>query len=284
MVHFAPTNKHETPLDTARMLLHYVVKYHGIPRSIISDRDPKLMSRIWDEFTALLDIKQCHTSGYYLQANGLAERTNQTLRQILRVAAQKHISWIEALDTAEMAINNANHHSSEYSPYYLNLGYHPCLFPDVYSEASPENIRTETIESFAERMNTLWNNARAIAQTAQDTGIDQANRHRVERQFKVDDWVLVSVFPKLRKSLSVSGPFAARWVGPFRVTRVIAKYTYTLDLPESVPSRATPSSFAHTSIELEILYLVHQSFPHQTSQRPCPSMSIPGDPPSDTVI
>ena len=75
------------------------------------------------------------TSGIRPQANGQNERTNQNLRQYLRAVVKHNHDWVAALDTAEMAINNANIPNTKFSPYLLNLGYHPCLLPDTHWDA-----------------------------------------------------------------------------------------------------------------------------------------------------
>ena len=50
--HLIPSNEHETAEDTAELLLNFVFKYHGLPRSIHSDRAPVLMSETWDQYWA----------------------------------------------------------------------------------------------------------------------------------------------------------------------------------------------------------------------------------------
>ena len=76
------------------------------------------------------------TSGFHPQANGQAERTNQTLRQYLRVYAKTSDDWPAGLMTAEMAMNNAHIEGTKYSPYELNMGYTPCLAPDTCWKAN----------------------------------------------------------------------------------------------------------------------------------------------------
>ena len=60
------------------------MRYHGLTRSIISDRGPVFVSEFWTELMKFLDIDARRSSPYYQQANGQAERTNQTLKQVLR--------------------------------------------------------------------------------------------------------------------------------------------------------------------------------------------------------
>ena len=81
MVHLIPTTMHTTADETAKRFIKHVIKYHGIPRSIHSDRDPRLSSALWTELCHKLDIKHKMTAAYWPQANGQAERTNQTVKQ-----------------------------------------------------------------------------------------------------------------------------------------------------------------------------------------------------------
>ena len=95
MVHLVKARASDTALVIAHQLLHHVVRLHGLPRSLLSDRDPRLMSEVWSQLCDLLDVKRSRTSGYYPQANGQAERTNQNVKQILRVAFADNINWYE---------------------------------------------------------------------------------------------------------------------------------------------------------------------------------------------
>ena len=76
------------------------------PGAFFSDRDTRFLSSFWKSLCVALDVERCLTSGFYPQANGLAERTNQTVKQILRALTLGQTDWTLALDGAEIAINN----------------------------------------------------------------------------------------------------------------------------------------------------------------------------------
>ena len=86
MVHLVKARATDDALQFAQQLLTHIVRLRGIPRSLLSDRDPRLMSEVWRQLCELLDVKRSNTSGYYPQANGQAERTNPNVKQVLRVA------------------------------------------------------------------------------------------------------------------------------------------------------------------------------------------------------
>ena len=132
MVHFVATNRTEKATYTACYLVQHMVKAHGLPRSTICDRDSKFISLFWQSVMQLMGISARTTSGSHTQADGQAERTNQTLRQYIRVYARSSDDWPARFMTAEMAINNSPIEGTKYSPYELNMGYTPCLAPDTY--------------------------------------------------------------------------------------------------------------------------------------------------------
>ena len=103
-----------------------VVRCHGLPRSIISDRGPVFVSPFWVELMKLLDVDARKSSPYHPQANGQAERTNKTLKQVLRtlLLAQEETKLPEFIVLTEIAINGTPIANTEYSPFYWNFGYH----------------------------------------------------------------------------------------------------------------------------------------------------------------
>jgi len=77
MIHIMPTKKEANAMETARLLLNGVFRYHGLHNSVISDRDPRLLNTFWSSLCQMLDIQHKPTTTYHPSANGLVERANQ---------------------------------------------------------------------------------------------------------------------------------------------------------------------------------------------------------------
>ena len=146
-----------------------------------------------------LDVERCQTSGFYTQANGLAERTNQTVKHVLRALTLGLTEWALALDGAEIAINNATLAGTWFSPFFVNLGYNPCDRPDVEHAVDLELAVQEDVTTFAQRLDASWETVRLALSSEAARGVVVANRHRrAVPAFPVGSRVIVRIIPKRR--------------------------------------------------------------------------------------
>ncbi|CAI7814598.1 unnamed protein product [Closterium sp. NIES-54] len=90
MAHFAPGR-------TARLFISTVVRVHGIPSAIISDRDLKFTSNFWKETWAHYGMKLQFSSAYHPQTDGQTEQTNQTIEQLIRTNCPDPARWEDSL-------------------------------------------------------------------------------------------------------------------------------------------------------------------------------------------
>ncbi len=68
----------------AKLFIKEIVKFHGVPTSIVSDRDPFFTSGFWKSLQKALGTKLNFSTAYHLQSDGQTERVNQTLEDLLR--------------------------------------------------------------------------------------------------------------------------------------------------------------------------------------------------------
>ena len=82
--HFLPIRANYPLEKLAQLYIREVVRLHGIPSTIISDRDPRFTSRFWGAFQKAFGTRLCLSTAYHPQMDGQTERTIQTLEDMLR--------------------------------------------------------------------------------------------------------------------------------------------------------------------------------------------------------
>ena len=107
----------------AKLYISEIVKLHGIPVSIVSDRDPRFTSRFWPKFQKVLGTTLQFSIAFHPQNDGQSERTIQTLEDMLRTCVLEFKdSWVKHLPLAEFAYNNSYRASIDLAPYKALYG------------------------------------------------------------------------------------------------------------------------------------------------------------------
>ena len=105
--HFIPWKEKGNAKDLAKVILKEIIANHGIPQSIISDRDKLFTSKFWNTWTQQLGTKIKLLIAYYPRTNRQTKQTNQTLEQYLRHYINfKQNNWIDLLPLAQFGYNN----------------------------------------------------------------------------------------------------------------------------------------------------------------------------------
>ena len=113
IVHFIPTTEKILAEGLARLFRDNVQKLHGLPKSIISDREPQFIAELMRELNKILGIQSKLSTVFYSQTDRQTERVNQELEQYLRMFINhRQEQWPEQLETAEFAYNNKAHSST----------------------------------------------------------------------------------------------------------------------------------------------------------------------------
>ncbi|MCI31429.1 retrotransposon protein, partial [Trifolium medium] len=99
------------------------VRLHGIPSSIVSDRDPRFTSRFWESLQEALGTKLRLSSAYHPQTDGQTKRTIQSLEDLLRACVlEQGVSWDSCLPLIEFTYNNSFHSSIGMTPFEALYG------------------------------------------------------------------------------------------------------------------------------------------------------------------
>ena len=92
MMVLRPTHGTATAVDTARIFMDAVVRLHGLPRVIVSDRDTKFTSNFWREVCRVMGTTLAMSSGFHPQTDGQTERANRSTEEMLRAYVGKRQS------------------------------------------------------------------------------------------------------------------------------------------------------------------------------------------------
>lgn len=107
-IHATPTKATVSAEETAEILLERVVRHHGIPKSITSDRDARFTSEVWRSLLKRMGTKLQMSTAYHPQTNGLTERANRTIIGVLRAfCEERKRDWDRSISLVEIAYNTA---------------------------------------------------------------------------------------------------------------------------------------------------------------------------------
>ncbi|KAE9182726.1 hypothetical protein PF002_g26909 [Phytophthora fragariae] len=124
MVHLDPVAAEVTADESAELFLDLVFHHHGLPESIVSDRDPRFTSAFWSRLFALLGTRLLMSTAAHPETDGQTERVNRVLEDVLRSYATSFASWSSFLPMAEFALNNSTHASTGLTPFFVNNARH----------------------------------------------------------------------------------------------------------------------------------------------------------------
>ncbi|GJR26489.1 putative reverse transcriptase domain-containing protein [Tanacetum coccineum] len=125
----------------ARLYIKEVVARHGIPVSIICDRDPRFASHFWRSLQKALGTSLDMSTAYHPETDGQRERTIQTLEDILRACVIDFINgWINHLPLVEFSYNNSYHASIKAAPFEAIYG-RKCRSPVCWAERKPTEFQ-----------------------------------------------------------------------------------------------------------------------------------------------
>ncbi|GKC62420.1 putative reverse transcriptase domain-containing protein [Tanacetum coccineum] len=234
LVHLEYLSLWETdPMDKlARMYLKEVVTRHGIPLSIICDRNPRVVSNFWRSLQNALGTSLDMSIVYHPQTDEQSKRTIQSLEDMLRACAIDFgKGWVNHLPLVEFSYNNNYHASIKAAPFESLYG-RKCCSPVCWAEVrevqlNGPKIVQETIEKIVQIKQRM--------QAARDRQKSYTDLKRKPMDFQVEDKVMLKVLPwKGVICFGKRGKLNPRYVGPFKVLEKVRSVTNKLELPEGL--------------------------------------------------
>ncbi|GKC00251.1 putative reverse transcriptase domain-containing protein [Tanacetum coccineum] len=192
-----------------RQYLKEVVSRHGVPFSIIFNRDDIFASHFWRSLHKALGTRLDMNTAYHPQTDGQSKRTIQTLEDMLRACALNlGKGWDKHLSLIEFSYNNSHHTSIKAAPFEAFYG-RKCRSPICWAESR--------------------------IQAARDRQKSYAYVTRKPLEFQVGDKVMLKVSPwKGVIRFGKRGKLNPRYIGPFKIIAKVGTVAYRLELPEQL--------------------------------------------------
>ena len=138
--HFLAVRMTFTLEEFYRLYIQEIVWLHGVPVSIVSDRDPRFTAHFWKSFQKAMGTRLTMSTTFHPQTDGQSEMTIQVLEDMLRACVLDHKgNWEEHLPLVEFAYNNSYQESIQMAPYEVLYG-RPCRSPICSTEVEESSI------------------------------------------------------------------------------------------------------------------------------------------------
>lgn len=219
--HFIPLRHPFSAATVANSFMKEVFRLHGLPKSIISDRDRIFLSQFWLEMFRLHGVDLKRSTAYHPQTDGQSEVVNRCLETYLRCfCSEKPKQWARWLAWAEFWYEG-------------------------------QQTAIDTLDRLLEDRDAILDDLRVNLIRAQQKMQTQANKHHRDVEFQEGEWVYLKLRPYRQQSLAKRRfeKLAARYYDPFRINKRVGKVAYKLELP--------PSSLVHPTFHVSQLKVAY---------------------------
>ena len=227
MAHYVPALSTWKATDLAQVWIRDIIRLHGTPKTIISDRGPLTNSKFWDTFCHYISSQRLLSSAYHPQTDGQTERQNQTLEQYLRCyCCLEQDDWARWLPIAEFAYNDSVHATTGTTPFRVYHGADPRA-PDWPN--APKKSDAPLGKGVAAKTIALQAECRRKILAANTYQKAYADKKRSQISLKKGDKVLVS--SRHIRTARPKKKLDWKYLGPGTIVEQINPVTFKVDLP-----------------------------------------------------
>ena len=168
------------------------MRLHGVPVSIVSDRDPRFTSRFWPSLQTALGTRLHFSTAFHPQTDDQSERTIQTLEDMLRACVMEFRgSWDTHFELMEFAYNNSYQASLDMAPFEALSG-RKCKTPMCWDEVGERRlVGPELVQITSDKVKVVCDNLKI----ARDRQRSYADNRRRDLQFEIGDRVFLKISP-----------------------------------------------------------------------------------------
>ena len=213
--HFLPIRIDYSMDCLTDLYVNEIVRLHGIPVSIVSDRDPRFTSSFWKELKSAFGTRLNFSTAFHPQIDGQSERVIQVLEDMLRGCVLDFPgSWDRYILLMEFSYNNSYQSSIGMAPYEALYG-RRCRTPTCWTEMNEHKIiGPELVKDTEEKVQIIQQRLKAAC----DRQRSYANLKRKDIEYEFGDKVFLKVSP-LKKIFHFGrkGKLSPRFIGPYEV-------------------------------------------------------------------
>uniref|UniRef100_A0A8I7BBU6 Reverse transcriptase n=1 Tax=Hordeum vulgare subsp. vulgare TaxID=112509 RepID=A0A8I7BBU6_HORVV len=228
--HFIALGHPYTAASVARAFFDGIVRLHGFPSSIVSDRDPMFTGHVWRDLFRLAGVKLRMSTAFHPQTDGQSEVVNKVIAKYLRcVTGDRPRAWVDWLAWAEYCYNTSYHSALCTTPFEVVYRRQP----PAMLRYEPGTARSETAGDLLRTRDDILDEARQRLLQAQQLARKYYDAHHRKAEFAVGDWVWLRLLHRTMQSLDPRSKckLGPRYAGPFRVLEQVGTLAYLLELP-----------------------------------------------------
>jgi hypothetical protein len=217
--------------SVARAFFDGIVRLHGFPSSIVSDRDPVFTGNVWRDLFRCAGVKLRMSTAFHPQTDGQSEVVNKVIAMYLRcVTGDRPRAWVDWLSWAEYCYNTSFHTALRATPFEVVYGRPP---PPILPY-QPGSARSEAAATILRDRDMILAEVRQRLLQAQELSKKYYNAGHRDVEFAVGDWVYLRLLHRTAQSLDprAKRKLGPKFAGPFRVVERIGSVAYRLQLPE----------------------------------------------------
>ncbi|GJT89053.1 retrotransposable element Tf2 [Tanacetum coccineum] len=184
--------------SVAQVFLDYVYRLHGLPSSIVSDRDVVFLSNFWQSLFKLLKVDLKMSTAYHPQTDGQTKVVNKCLECFLRwMTGKRPKEWVQWLPLAEFWYNTNKYSLTNITPFEVVYGQTPPLHVPYLVGKSVMEVVDRTLQAREATIEMIKFHLRK----AQDRMKNYVDKKRSEREFEVRMWVYLKLQPHMQVTI-----------------------------------------------------------------------------------